>query len=225
LAAAVVSFAIASLLAVAATSAASGARKRAPCPPQHIELIAGDTQAAVYLRPEGNGNGRGPEHSQFFGCVYAGKRAFSLSDGPPTISSQGGSENSEFTLAGAFLAYEHLWFTSYPESGVPASEQYVVVEDLRTGRVLHKVPTGTNGPDTVGVGPVRSLVLKRDGAVAWIAESLQERHAVIYEVHAVDANGSRLLAAGSEVEPASLALAGSTIYWTEGGKPVSAPLS
>jgi len=37
--------------------------------------------------------------------------------------------------------------------------------------------------------------------------------------------GTRLLASGFDVSPSSLALAGSTIYWTQGGKPESSTLN
>jgi hypothetical protein len=47
--------------------------------------------------------------------------------------------------------------------------------------------------------------------------------------HTIDAArlcaGTRLLALGFDVSPSSLALAGSTIYWTQGVKPESASLS
>ena len=101
--------------------------------------------------------------------------------------------------------------------------------------MLHRVPTGTPPtphPGTVGIGNVVSLVVKSDGAVAWIAEdgevvspSNPSVKVSAFEVEAVDASGSRLLASGAEIEPHSLALAGSTLYWTQGGKSMSATLN
>ncbi len=93
-----------------------------------------------------------------------------------------------------------------------------MVRDLRNGRLLHNVPT---------VGTVEAMVLKSDGATAWILESRGQSpaHPVTeYEVQAVDKNGSRMLAAGSDIDPSSLAVAGRTLYWTQGGKPFSASL-
>jgi hypothetical protein len=88
------------------------------------------------------------------------------------------------------------------------------------------VPTGTNGPSSIGLGPVTSLVLKSDGAVAWIARNKPiGEPATSYEVHAVDKTGARLLAAGDEIAPGSLVLAGGTLYWTQGGRPMSATLN
>jgi hypothetical protein len=66
------------------------------------------------------------------------------------------------------------------------------------------------------------IVVKNDGAVAWINDTVQEENR--FEVHAFDATGERVLAVGSNIAPESLALAGSTLYWTQGGKPFSATL-
>ena len=124
------------------------------------------------------------------------------------------------------VAYESYTELTFPP---PAGFQkwQVVVENLRTGRVLQRVPTGTSSPDAVGVGPVVGLVVKSDGAVAWIVENeIPAQHVPAeYEVHAVDKAGDRLLASGSDIDPHSLALAGSTLYWTQGGKPMSAVLN
>jgi len=48
---------------------------------------------------------------------------------------------------------------------------------------------------------------------------------VFYELRgSVSGTSSSLLAQGREVAPGSLALAGSTLYWTQAGTPRSAPL-
>jgi hypothetical protein len=91
---------------------------------------------------------------------------------------------------------------------------------------LHAVPTGTPPPSPerfVGNGETTAIVAKPDGAVAWITNTSQE--AAQYEVHAVDRNGSRVLAVSSGIDRSSLALAGSTLYWTENGMPFSAKLN
>lgn len=212
------------LLVGSASAEHGGAKTPSKCPPGHSHLITADTQAQVYLRPEGSGPS-GYESTEIFGCTYAGKRSYALG-GPPGYSSRGGGELTHYTLAGSILAYEAYGELTFPP---PAGfqEWKVVVENLRTGRVLHKVPTGTSSPGAVGIGPVVSLVVKSDGAVAWIVENeIPARHVPAeYEVHAVDKTGNRLLASGSDIDPHSLALAGSTLYWTQGGKPMSAPLN
>lgn len=111
----------------------------------------------------------------------------------------------------------------------------VVVRNLATGKVAHRVPSGTPAhpepPRTeqggtftdLGIGPIESLVVKKDGAVAWIVQASRENGT--YQVHALDMTSERVLAVGPEVEPHSLALAGSTLYWTQDGKPMSAGLN
>ena len=230
--------AFAALSVVGSASAAHGDHKApAKCPPGHTHLIVADGQAEVYLRPEGSGPS-GYEPTEIFGCTYADRRSYSLG-GPPGYSSRGGGEATHYTLDGSILAYE-----TYGELTFPAPEGFqewhVVVENLRTGRVLHEVPTGTASaqattsessgirqPRYVGVGPVVTLVVKSDGAVAWIVDNeIPAQHVPAeYEVHAVDKTGSRLLASGAEIDPHSLALAGSTLYWTQGGKPMSSKLN
>ncbi len=66
-------------------------------------------------------------------------------------------------------------------------------------------------------------MVKLDGSVAWIVETGEEEGR--YQVHAVDKSGSRVLASGPNIDPSSLALAGSTLYWTQGDQPFSASLN
>jgi hypothetical protein len=81
--------------------------------------------------------------------------------------------------------------------------------------------------------------------VAWVAEDYERSSRVhggteapFFDVYASDRTGTRLLASGTNVDPSSLALsagsfgvggllratAGSTLYWTQGGKSESALL-
>ncbi len=127
----------------------------------------------------------------------------------------------------------------FEDSGGPGGASWLVeVRNLATGKLVHQVPSGTPAhpepPRTegdltradVGIGPVESLVVKSDGAVAWIAQdAVEESLPYSYQVHVLDKNGSRVLAASTEIEPKSLALAGSVLYWTEAGRPMSARLN
>jgi hypothetical protein len=127
------------------------------------------------------------------------------------------------TLSGPVVAYEVASATG-AEGQAQTVSFTVVVRDLRGGRVLHDVPSGTPAanPFAVGVGRTVAVVVKSDGAVAWIAKA--PPYEGTYQLHAVDKSGSRVLATGADIDPSSLALAGSTLYWTQGGKPMSAPL-
>jgi hypothetical protein len=81
----------------------------------------------------------------------------------------------------------------------------------------------TSEPGVIGNGEARVIVVKSDGAVTWITDAFHKEDR--FEVHALDKTGERVLAVGSDIAAESLALAGSTLYWTQGGKPFSAPLN
>lgn len=66
--------------------------------------------------------------------------------------------------------------------------------------------------------------MKSDGAVAWIVETGYPDN-VEYHVYAIDKTGRRMLASSADIVPYSLALAGNTVYWTQGGQPASTPLN
>jgi hypothetical protein len=186
-------------------------------------VLVADGQAQVYTT-------RGNFGLMVVGCAY-GHRSSSMLGLFPECGSAGGCAGVEQeTLAGPIIAYGAF---SAPEpdpgSGEGKGSFLVVVRDLRSGKVLLITPTGTPGgtptPGRVGVGRAVAIVLKSDGAVAWIAEKEAGSSGGGYEVHAADRAGIRLLAAGAGIEPSSLALGGSTLYWTQAGGPASASLS
>jgi hypothetical protein len=214
-------------LAPAAQSATSRRRASPKCPPAHSTEVVADKQAEVYLAPR---NREYPEDLSVYGCSFRYRRSYVLGPLPQLPGSPGGSGGGVEleTLAGPAVAYEE-------GSGGPGGAEYVVnVRDLRNGKVLHSVPTGTyihHEPPAikeglvqrfVGIGPARAIVVKSDGAVAWIVQTLPEEGT--YQVHALDGSGSRVLAEGPEIDPSSLALGGSTLYWTQNGKPASTTL-
>jgi hypothetical protein len=194
------------------------------CPSRRSHFLAGDAQAQVYEPPEN-------AHFEFpvYGCTYPHGRSYNLGQIGECGSSQGceGIERSTLTLTGPMVAYERFFFEEFGERD---SKYVVVVVDLRTGRELHRVPTGTAAmpsPGRVGVGQVTALVLKRDGAVAWIAEDEERstfRHPPYYDVGAVDHSGIRLLASGTDIGPHSLGLKGSKLSWKKGRRRFSATL-
>jgi hypothetical protein len=216
------------LLALVAAPSASARRPShkvsAKCAPGHPHLLVADAQAQVYEAPTVASL---PEFRSYFGCAYGHGEAYDLGLPPGTGggSPGGGAGTDLYTLAGPIVALEENSSTERFTGTTFVNEVEVV--DLRNGRVLHRVPTGTptappkNGD--IGIGGATAIVLKSDGAVAWIVGV--GGTVVEYQVHAVDSKGSRVLASGPEIDPRSLALAGSTIYWTQGGKPFSAPLS
>ncbi len=155
------------------------------------------------------------------------------------------------TLVGSVVAYEELFTTEnrYSREGEAITSSWrVIVRDVRTGHVLHDLPTGTPlkaKPGYVGVGNVVALVLKSDGSVAWVAEDYERSGTPggsgepYFDVYAADRTQTRLMASGTNVDPSSLALsvgganigvnsqpgAGSTLYWTQGGQAFSTTLN
>jgi hypothetical protein len=216
------------LLAIIAVFVATPAQARRAaarptrCSRVHSQLVAADAQAQVYRRPE---EPSGVPEYGYWGCVRGGRRSFLLGRPQRECSASGCTALERVTLTRTVVAYETYWSTMGGGGEVFRSEWHVVVLDLRSGRVLHRVPTGvTYPPDSrfVGDGPTWAIAVKGDGAVAWINDTVQ--HENRYQVHALDKNGERVLATGSDIAPGSLALAGSTLYWTQGGKPFSARL-
>lgn len=210
------------LLAAVSASAASGRQKAlAKCQPGHSRLLAVDAQAQVYKMI----NEGGP-FLEAYGCVY-GRRPYILGRLPENSLSPGGAGGVELiTLSGTMVAYQ---YSAFGEVGWKS--WIIAVQSLRTGKYLHKLPTGkleepSPNPESAGIGPALTIVIKSDGAVAWIAEDreLSENGPPYYQVHALDKTGSRILAAGTGIDPRSLALAGSTLYWTKGGQPFSTML-
>lgn len=182
-------------------------------------VIARDAEAEVYRLRE---HTLAAAKDEYRGCVYGSKRSFRLGRELLLCDPSGCFMVDHVVLAGTTVAYEMFLTSSF---SLVESEWRVAVVDLRSGRVLHKVPTGVTSPpnkEFVGDGQVTAIVVKPDGAVAWILNTAQSENR--YQVHALDLTGERMLAVGSNIAPASLALVGSTLYWTQGGKPFSAAL-
>jgi len=215
LSASVLSVAVLSTLGVGA--AVSGT---APCQPGKSKLIAADTRSVIYLGevPERHG----PGYSAYLGCVRGARRAYDVG-GPGVGSSSGAGATRKITLVGPIVAWEEWEYTGV--TGELGREQWrVLVRDLRTGKLLEELPTGTARVNRwVGVGPTLQIIPSSIGAVAWMA-AVAGSDSNELEIHVADARGTRLVAAGSDIAPKSLALAGGTVYWTQAGMPRSVSL-
>ncbi len=231
---------IATLVALLSVSPAFAAVARGSspgCGSGHVSVVAADRQAEVYVAREPifeihTHSVLGSEMA-YRGCTYGSARSFRLG-GFGSGNGEGGVGTGHLVLAGADVAYGTYQVLYSGETSL-ASYTYVVVRSLRTGRVLHEVPSGIPlepMPHHVGVGGVAAIVLKSDGSVAWVAVDSErsesagraegrEGGVLYYDLYALDRTGERLLAAGTELDPSSLALAASTLYWTQGGKPFS----
>jgi len=151
-----------------------------------------------------------------YGCAMSGGRSYLL----------GGSRNCIATplvqavaLAGQLAAY------GVERCGVDTGSAQVIVRRLSDGQQLRESSaiTGQVGPESHQ--SVDSVVLRADGAVAWIvqADSII-RHSSEVEVNRADRRGEAQLDSGPEIAPRSLRLRGSTVTWAHSGSVRSATL-
>jgi hypothetical protein len=108
--------------------------------------------------------------------------------------------------------------------GVDAGQTTVIVRRLSDGEFLHSraatTRIGVEGHQEVG-----SLVVKDDGAVAWIAtaDSIGAPR-LVRQLARVDKRGFRVLDSGPAVAVGSLTLRGPTISWRHGNATRTADL-
>jgi hypothetical protein len=214
------------LLAPAAAHGATKHHKRPlTCPPPHADILLRDRTAVVFQLEN--------LATDFFRkavCSTASTKPYVLVE-CESLDCEGPSVADE-TLAGNILAYARYEYSgSFKYMTAAPSSQLIQVRDLRTHRLIHSSPTSTSPPpplDVIGNGGADGIVVKSDGSVAWIA--VDGAHPYLpslpttYQVWKIDQSGQHLLAMGTQIVPNSIALAGSTVYWTDGGVPSSAPL-
>jgi hypothetical protein len=101
------------------------------------------------------------------------------------------------------------------------------VRRTRNGRRIRRVRAVPAPPFLPGaLMRLTDLVLRGDGALAWIVETRDTATAPPrYQVRtSLGGSESTLLAEGADIAPGSLALARSTLYWTQAGAPRSSAL-
>jgi hypothetical protein len=106
---------------------------------------------------------------------------------------------------------------AYLESRIDhgSEDRQVIVRSLRTGRVVHGFRERLR--------EVVQLVVKADGAVAWV-EASYGFGASSWAIGALDRNGYRLLVESLLSEPRLLDVRGSTLAWELEGHRATAPL-
>ncbi len=173
-------------------------------------VVLADSQAEVYVSYYAEGG-----QEQIFGCAYGERHRYVLGDVFSGSGSGGGGQTPR-ALAGTTVALEAAGYCNVCSSGPPESFSILAI-DLRTGRTLRSAASPAK---------VQSVVVKQDGALAWVAASDVNVTTGFHQewVYALDARGERLLAHGNDIAGASLALGDNTVYWTEGGQAHSAAL-
>jgi hypothetical protein len=194
--------AAAAALATAVTSVGAGAA----CAPAGAHRLASSASAEVYSL-----------HRAVYGCSQATGRRTKLGQ---TTSCIMAGLIAPVRVSGGLTAY------GVERCGVDTGSASVVVLRLADGERL-KADAAITGP----VGPeshqsVDSLVLRRDGSIAWIAQStsIMRQGQQQIEVHRDDRSERRVLDRGARIDPESLGLHGSRLTWKHGGATRSAQL-
>jgi hypothetical protein len=140
-----------------------------------------------------------------FGCSVKGHKVFALGQTTSCVRSR---RVAPVTVAGELAAY------GLEQCGVDTGSTNVVVRRLTDGASLRSLPATTKPLGPESYQSVSSLVLKGDGAVAWIGvgHSIVRRGSSA-EVHRADRRGQALLDSGTAIDPRSLRLHGSTLSW------------
>jgi hypothetical protein len=198
------------LIALTACGSSSGmARHRgaaASCGRSHARTLAADTRARVY-----------ESANNVYGCAIGGTRSYLLGASARSIRE---GRAGPIALAGVAVAY------GYTVYGVDTLSTEVVVRSLRTGRELHRAPATTRPVGPEFFQAVAAIVVKPDGAVAWIGEagSVISGRARQVEVDRADHRGVAMIDSGGGIDNRSLRLRGSTVTWRDHGRTRSARL-
>jgi hypothetical protein len=176
------------------------------CGPSAGETLARDSRARVYALS-----------GSVYGCTVSGRHAYRLGSAARTIRE---GRVGPVALAGIDVAFG---LTSY---GVDTGSAQVVVRRLSDGRQLHSDPAVSRFAAVEAYQSVDAVVVKADGAVAWIAaEQSIVRHAGTTEVQKHDSRGRALLDQSAGIDTRSLRLHGSRLSWRDGGRTRTATLS
>ncbi len=199
--------AVAALAACASAVAAhAGSTTSVACGPKGATTLAASRAARVYV----TGN-------RVYGCSRHGTTSFLLGQRATCIQAV---RVDPVVVAGKFAAY------GSERCGVDTGNTAVIVRRLSDGKTLRSA-AATSPPGAESYQSVGSLVLKRDGAVAWIGMgSSIGQHTHRTEVYKADSHGSvQRLDSGDAIRPGSLVLSGSRLSWKHGDTVRHATLS
>ena len=189
-------------LAMPATATAQRSSARA-CTPAGSKTIAANASIRVFYRRRG---------TRPFVCGYRRGRQYALPQFEP-----GGDRYGPVALNGRWAAIGH-----YPTCGVCIDEDsFVRVINPVAGRTLSwRLDFDDDGKAV----RVTDVVVSRRGAAAWIRRDLKTPADVQVQKGEPAADEPALLDSGPGIERGSLALAGTTLYWTNAGVAKSARL-
>ena len=198
--------AVAGLLGPSGAALAQSPAGTSPlCGPTSARTLAASHQARVY------GSG-----AVVYGCAKSGRSSIRLGERGSCI---GAARIVPITVTDSLAAY------GSETCGIDTGSTLVVVRRLTDGQQLHSSPAAAPvGPESYET--VTSLVLKGDGAVAWIATVMSiGNHRAAVEVWRSDRHGTTRLDSRADTRPRSLRLRGSTLRWRDGTQTHTAVLS
>lgn len=195
---------------VLAADAHAAAQRSRACEAQPGRTAEANDVARVYRR-----------RGTLYACAHRGRRPFNvgpLSNPLCGTSSSGCDYMGSYELGGRYLAY------SWVNSERTTRTSYLYLVDLR--RVRERLIWEEGGPNSARSDAlVLDLRVTRRGSVAWIAGLANYLAPTDYEVRKHDSAGAGVLDAGTDIEPGSLTIAGSRVYWMRAGSPFTATLA
>jgi hypothetical protein len=192
------------LVALAACGSSAGQRSSVSqhgptvaCGPASAHTVAAGRLARVYS-----------VGATVYGCSNPAGKSYRLGQTKNCIRT---SLVGPVKVAGKLAAY------GLESCGVDTGSTQVVVRRLSDGEQLLSDPAITSALLPESYQSVASLVLRGDGAVAWIAAAQSiVRHSKGVEVHKAAKATRGLLDYGPAIDPRSLTLRGSTLTWKHG---------
>jgi hypothetical protein len=148
---------VASLGASPAADAASSGRCRSLAGKMKV-IVKGKDSMVVSKGSEDNIN------LTFYGCLYVKPRLYKLPE-------QNGGDTellSLFTPAGRYLAYAHV----NAEEASPTTAGWIEMVDLKRRKKVFQYDAFPSAPDSDVSSGVNQILLRADGAVAWIGYEL-----------------------------------------------------
>ena len=177
----------------------TGARaRRAVCGPSMARTLAGDRSGRVYVSAD-----------TVYGCAAGSTRSYLFGSAGACSLSQRNSVGLA-RVVGRLAAYSHEF------CGIDFGVTVVKVRRLTDGKFVRVRSVTTRG-GVEGFQSVGSLVLKRDGAVAWIATGRSiGPPTFVRQLARLDRRGFSVLDSGRALAVRSLTLRRSTISWRHG---------
>jgi hypothetical protein len=199
-------------------------RRYVPCRPKDSETVAENAFARVYTIEEvDEAEGERDVYTRFFVCHFA-------SDVSHYIGQHFYPYSGYFYVEHVVLAEEKAaYVTGFTDNRYEDENRFTLVV-LDTASFTFERQLRFESPSSSNrYLEIEGIVLKPNGSVAWILErqvwDFNNPYNQTYGVWKSDAgDDAELLDSGSDIDPRSLTLNGSTLTWTRAGEPRSATL-